>query len=124
MPQTNLQHRDRPRQVRFNPPRPVRYVSLDNTAWGDCLVLEVNDKGARIESVTAGPMPTKFFLLFTNQPRAVFRRCRVDWTYANEVGVRYVWPKPDKPDATTASAPESGAQEPDDSGKPRAALDA
>ncbi|WP_022722363.1 hypothetical protein [Rhodopseudomonas sp. B29] len=124
MSQTNLQQRDQPRQVSFNPPRPARYVSLDRSAWGDCLVLEVNEDGARIEPVGAGPMPTQFYLLFTNQPRAVFRRCRVDWTYANEVGVRYVWPKPEKA-GTTSPAPSDGAAQdhlhPDPA---RAALDA
>ncbi len=124
MSRMNLQHRDRPRQVSFNPPRPVRYVSLDRSAWGDCLVLEVNEDGARIEQIGAGPMPAEFFLLFTNQPRAVFRRCRVDWTYANEVGVRYVWPKPDAANPTNAVAPEGGAQDLTDAGQARAALDA
>lgn len=65
--------REAPR-VPFDPPLEARYMSIDGTFCGDCLVLNTGEDGALLQHVS--PTFDEFFLLFTSGIRPVFRRCR------------------------------------------------
>jgi hypothetical protein len=53
----------------------------------DCLVLDISDRGARVETILAADIPEAFFLRSSNGPeRQAYRR----WASGQQIGLEFV----------------------------------
>jgi hypothetical protein len=75
------------RRVAFDPPLEAKYMSIDGTFCGDCVVLNTGEDGGLIEHIP--PTFIEFFLIFASAPRPVFRRCRRAWVHDTRMAVEY-----------------------------------
>lgn len=82
--------KDGARRVPFNPPLEAKYMSVDGSLGGNCLVLNTGESGALLEHVP--PTLNQFFLIFTSTSavRPVYRLCKRAWVQGSKMEVDYV----------------------------------
>lgn len=67
----------------------ARIVDADGTALGPCVMVDISDTGARLETVASPALPNEFILLLSHDGR-LRRQCAVAWRSPTTVGVRFL----------------------------------
>lgn len=76
-------------RVCFDPPFHVRLLTKDGSLLRECDLLEVSDKGARIQYEGDALEDKEFFLILSGGARPAFRCCKLTWCRKDQIGVLF-----------------------------------